>query len=125
MSVVESTDKVREDLKAYQKTSKVKRCLETIFGETLKESGDASVTFGDVQADELDVSVDDSSAMSAILERLGFQMRVRGSHHVFRRDGIEDLINLQRDGSDAKPYQVRQVRAVIVKHRLAGDKDTP
>lgn len=58
VSVVESTEKVRADLKAYQRTSKVKRCLETIFGEKLEESGDDTVTFGDVEADDLDVSVD-------------------------------------------------------------------
>ena len=52
------------------------------------------------------------------LLRLGFIERVRGSHHTFRKDGIRDLINLQRDGSHAKPYQVRQVRRVILRHRL-------
>ena len=30
----------------------------------------------------------------------------------FRRPGIDELINIQRDGSNAKPYQVRQIRAV-------------
>lgn len=28
---------------------------------------------------------------------------------------------LQRDGPKAKPYQVKQVRGVILKHRLADD----
>ena len=32
-----------------------------------------------------------------------------------------ELLNLQRDGSKAKPYQVKQARAVIVKYRLAGE----
>lgn len=53
-----------------------------------------------------------------LLMGLGFEMRVRGSHHVFRKSGVEDKINLQREGSDAKPYQVRQVRAVILKYHL-------
>jgi hypothetical protein len=43
---------------------------------------------------------------------------VKGSHHVFRKAGVEEMINLQRDGSNAKPYQVRQVRAVILRNRL-------
>ena len=47
-------------------------------------------------------------------------MRVRGSHHIFRKAGVEEKINLQREGSEAKPYQVRQVRAVILKYRLGG-----
>jgi len=35
--------------------------------------------------------------------------------------GITELINLQREGSKAKVYQVRQVRAVLLKYRLAGE----
>lgn len=53
-----------------------------------------------------------------LLRRLGFTERVRGSHHVYNRDGVEERINLQKSGSKAKPYQVRQVRAVILKYRL-------
>ena len=44
--------------------------------------------------------------------------RTRGSHHIFRKAGIEERLNLQGDGQNAKPYQVRQVRAVILKYRL-------
>ena len=53
-----------------------------------------------------------------LLLKLGFDERTRGSHHIFRRDGIEERINLQRDGGKAKPYQMRQVRAVLVRHKL-------
>lgn len=53
-----------------------------------------------------------------LLEVLGFEMRVRGSHHLFRKPGVEERLNLQRDGSHAKPYQVRQVRAVVLRYRL-------
>ncbi len=56
------------------------------------------------------------------LKRIGFDMRVSGSHHVFRRSGIEEKINIQRDGNKAKPYQVRQVRNLILKYKI-GDKD--
>jgi len=45
-------------------------------------------------------------------------MRVRGSHHVFTRIGVFEQINLQRDGAKAKPYQVKQVRTVIIKYKL-------
>ena len=41
-----------------------------------------------------------------------------GSHHVFHRSGIEEMLNLQRDGNKGKPYQVRQVRSVLLRHRL-------
>ena len=56
------------------------------------------------------------------LLRLGFVERTRGSHHIFRKDGVQERINLQRDGPHAKPYQVRQVRQVIVRHQL-GEED--
>ena len=53
-----------------------------------------------------------------LLLELGFSERVRGSHHVFGKTGIEEQINLQRDGSSAKPYQVKQVRSVLLRYNL-------
>jgi hypothetical protein len=35
------------------------------------------------------------------LHWLGFEERVRGSHHIFRKSGIRELINLQQEGSKA------------------------
>lgn len=58
-----------------------------------------------------------------LLTSLGFDMRVRGSHHMFRRAGIEEKLNLQREGHEAKPYQVKQVRNVILKYGLAGEAE--
>jgi len=58
-----------------------------------------------------------------VLTRLGFVERVRGSHHIFTRDGIEEILNLQPRGFLAKPYQVRQVRDVIIRYQLAGGDD--
>ena len=56
-----------------------------------------------------------------LLTDLGFEERIRGSHHMFRRTGVIEKINLQRDGNKAKVYQVRQVRAVILKYKLGGE----
>lgn len=56
-----------------------------------------------------------------LLSHLGFTERIRGGHHIFRKEGVEEKINLQEDGSKAKPYQVRQVRSIIAKYGL-GDK---
>lgn len=53
-----------------------------------------------------------------LLMSLGFEKRIRGSHHLFRKSGIEEKINLQRDGTNAKSYPVKQVRAVILKAKL-------
>ena len=41
---------------------------------------------------------------------------------MFRKSGIEEKINLQKDGNKAKPYQVKQVRAVILKYKFGGEK---
>ena len=59
------------------------------------------------------------SDLALLLRDLGFQERVRGSHHIFTREGIGEILNLQPRGSMAKPYQVRQVRNVIVRYKLA------
>jgi hypothetical protein len=56
--------------------------------------------------------------LRSILLRLGFNERVRGDHHIFARTGVEEILNLQPKGSQAKPYQVKQVRNVIRKYRL-------
>lgn len=56
--------------------------------------------------------------LRSLLHALGFEERTRGSHHTFRKEGVSERISLQRIGSDAKPYQVRQLRRVIVAHEL-------
>lgn len=58
-----------------------------------------------------------------MLTHLGFQERIKGSHHIFVRDGVEEILNLQPVGSKAKAYQVKQVRGVILKYRLGGQGD--
>jgi len=55
-----------------------------------------------------------------LLRWLGFAERIRGSHHIFRKQGVEDRLTLQRDDNKAKVYQVRQVRRVILKYGLQG-----
>jgi hypothetical protein len=56
--------------------------------------------------------------LRTLLRRMGFTERIRGSHHIFVKDGVVERLNLQRDGSHAQPYQVRQVRRVILKYQL-------
>ena len=46
-----------------------------------------------------------------------------GSHHIFTKDGIQEIINFQPKGTSAKPYQVKQVRAIILKYHLGGSDD--
>ncbi len=59
------------------------------------------------------------SELALLMRDLGFEERVRGSHHIFTREGVGEILNLQPRGSMAKPYQVRQVRNVIVRYKLA------
>ena len=54
---------------------------------------------------------------------LGFEERVSGSHHIFRKQGVRELVNLQQDGNKAKVYQVRQVRQVVLRYGL--NKERP
>jgi hypothetical protein len=58
-----------------------------------------------------------------LLRRLGFAERIRGSYHIFTKEGIEEILNLQPKGRQAKPYQVKQVRGIILKYRLGGTPD--
>lgn len=76
---------------------------EKTLARLLSGTADAAIRFDD---------------LCQLLESLGFEKRVRGSHHLFRKDGVEERINLQRAGTNAKPYQVKQVRAVILKSKL-------
>jgi predicted RNA binding protein YcfA (HicA-like mRNA interferase family) len=79
--------------------SKYQKLLLTI----LRGTSDANIAFDD---------------LCHLLTSIGFDLRVRGSHHLFRKTGIEEMINLQRDGNKAKPYHVRQVRTVLLRHKL-------
>ena len=56
-----------------------------------------------------------------MLHHLGFEERIRGSHHIFTKPGVEEILNLQPKIGKAKPYQVKQVRNVIVSYKLGGE----
>ena len=58
-----------------------------------------------------------------LLRRLGFAERIRGSHHIFAKDGIEEILNLQPRRNKAKAYQVKQVRDLILRYRLGDQTD--
>jgi predicted RNA binding protein YcfA (HicA-like mRNA interferase family) len=58
-----------------------------------------------------------------LLRDLGFEERIRGSHRIFTKDGVEEILNVQAQQSKAKPYQVKQIRNVILKYKLGGEED--
>ena len=76
-----------------------------LLDQILSGRSDANVNFND---------------LLSLLRSLGFDERIRGSHHIFTQEGIEEIINLQPKGAKAKVYQVRQVRYLILKYRLGG-----
>lgn len=65
--------------------SKYERLIQKILGG----KADANIGFND---------------LCNLLIHYGFEMRVSGSHHIFRKAGIYEKINLQKDNNKAKPY---------------------
>ena len=58
--------------------------------------------------------------MVSLVEAFGFHLaRVRGSHHVFAREDLPEMLNLQNVHGMAKPYQVRQFLKLVERHDLA------
>lgn len=80
--------------------------LSKILEQVLRGNSDANIDFNDLRS---------------LLGALEFWERVRGSHHIFTRTGVIEIINLQPRGSKAKAYQVRQVRQLIIKYNLGED----
>lgn len=74
-----------------------------ILMEVLRGFSDTNIAFSD---------------LVSLLHFLGFEERIRGSHHIFSKEDIEEILNIQPCGNKAKPYQVKQVRAIILKYKL-------
>lgn len=58
--------------------------------------------------------------LCTLLKHIGFTERIKGSHHIFTKDGVDEILNLQPKGNKSKPYQVKQVRNAILKYKLGG-----
>jgi len=76
--------------------------------QVLRGASDANISF---------------EGLCQLMRHLGFDERTRGSHRIFTREGVDEILNLQPVGSKAKAYQVKQVRGVILKYRLGGQGD--
>lgn len=79
-----------------------------LIGKVLSGTSDANINFNE---------------LCQLLLNLGFEERMHGSHHIFTKSGIEDILNLQPKGANAKPYQAKQVRNIILKYKLSGKED--
>lgn len=78
--------------------------LESVLGAILRGTSDNNITFQDLRH---------------ALEVLGFEVRVKGDHFIFTKWGVAEIVNLQPLGNKAKAYQVKQVRTIILKYKLA------
>lgn len=62
--------------------------------------------------------------MCSLIESFGFeQVRVSGSHHVFRRADVRELVNLQDVKGQAKPYQIRQFLRLVERYALSLEEE--
>ncbi|MCC7212926.1 MAG: type II toxin-antitoxin system HicA family toxin [Candidatus Brocadia sp.] len=62
------------------------------------------------------------NGLCSLLKHLGFDERIRGSHHIFTKDGVDEIVNLQPKDGKTKPYQVKQIRNVILKYKLGEEE---
>ncbi len=82
--------------------------LKKLYQHILMRRSDANVPF---------------ETLRSLLRRLGFDERIKGDHHIFTKDGVEEILNLQPRDGKGKPYQVKQVRDVILKYPLVLEND--
>ena len=82
--------------------------LDKLLAKILSGTSDANIPF---------------APMCQRLRQLGFYERINGSHHIFSKEGVEEILNLQPKNAKGKPYQVKQVRAVILKYKLVSQDD--
>ena len=78
---------------------------EKLFIQIMSGNSDSNIEFSDLQK---------------ILTLLGFVVRIKGDHFIYFKEGVEEIINIQPKGNKAKPYQVKQVRNIILKYRMGG-----
>ena len=77
-----------------------------LIDQVLSGASDANIRFTD---------------LCALLESLDFEYRIRGSHHIYWRTGVTEILNLQEKAGKAKPYQVKQVRTILVRYKLVAE----
>ena len=82
--------------------------IDKLVAQILSGTSDANISF---------------ERLCQLLRRLGFEERIRGSHHIFVKEGVEEILNIQPIGAQAKAYQVGQIREVILKYHLGGKDD--
>ena len=77
--------------------------LQKLLLSLLSGRGDQNIRFAD---------------LVKLLDYFEFDVRIKGSHHIFSKSDVVEIVNLPPRGSLAKPYQVKQVRDLVVKYKL-------
>ena len=77
--------------------------LAKLFEHILMRRSDANVPF---------------ETLCNLLKRLGFDEQIKGDHHIFTKDDVQEILNLQPKEGKGKPYQVKQVRDVILRYHI-------
>jgi len=77
--------------------------LEKIYEHILMRRSDANVPF---------------DSLCSLLKRLGFDEHIKGDHHIFTKEGVKEILNVQPKEGKGKPYQIKQVRDVILKYHI-------
>lgn len=74
--------------------------------------------YNDVISGKSDYNIRYADFQKLIVD-LGFEFkRQRGSHTIYFHPGINEMMNIQKDGSKAKGYEVKQLRNIILKYGL-------
>lgn len=80
---------------------------EKLLLKILKGSSDSNILFQEI---------------CGLLHYIGFEERIKGNHHIFYKEGVKEIINIQPKGKNAKSYQVKQVRNIILEYKLIGEE---
>ncbi|QWR76173.1 type II toxin-antitoxin system HicA family toxin [Candidatus Magnetomonas plexicatena] len=79
-----------------------------LLGQILRGVSDANINF---------------EKLRELLVHIGFTERIKSSHHIYLKEGIEEIINIQSKNGKGKPYQIKQIRNIIVKYKLGVKED--
>lgn len=82
--------------------------FEKLLASIMHGANDKNIAFADLQK---------------VLDRFGFECRIRGDHFIYTKAEVEEIINIQPLKDKAKPYQVKQVREIILKYHMGGKAD--
>lgn len=76
---------------------------EKLFLKVLSGTSDSNLKFSEVLV---------------LLRRLEFEERIKGSHHIFYKENLQEIINIQDDKGKAKAYQIKQIRQIIIDNAI-------